>query len=673
MNSTMTIISNSIENDYYNKYYAKNEKRDKFILYFKKEENSMFRIGDKINILGEYSIPDTSRNYGGFNYRYYLNSIETYGTIKVKKYNLISDKTQNIIYILQNNITEKLNKLLSKNQAGILNGMLIGETNGISNEVIEDFKNSGITHLLAVSGSNIVLVIVISKFIFLKIFGKKYSWIFIISFIVFFVCISGASSSVVRAGLMAIFEIFAGLLIKKSNSINNLFLSAFVILLINPLSIINIGFILSFAGTIGILLISDLISQRLKEHIKFEMLLENLSITLSAQIILLPVMAYYFNSISLTSLITNLLVLPISSVLTVTGLILFILSIIYFPLAKLISIPLGYLIDYIMIIAKAYSKLSFFNFIVSTPNIFEIVLYYMIIWMLINRKNSLLKKVLVGIVIFLLVITKVYDIIPKSYVEVSCVDVGQGDCFFIETSKGKRILIDGGGSETSNYDVGKNILLPYLLDKGCKKIDLIFISHAHADHMDGIMTVIEKLKVSKVIIGVQDLNDTKIRALYEICKKRHVEIKTIIAGESLKIDDLIFDILYPAKNIKDDNINNLSLVIKMRYKSRSMLFTGDIETYGEDKIDANIKADILKVAHHGSNTSTSEHFLKKVLPQISIISVAKKNMYGHPNENVVERIKRFSNKLYMTKDSGEINIRIYKNSKIFIKERIKRK
>ena len=104
-----------------------------------------------------------------------------------------------------------------------------------------------------------------------------------------------------------------------------------------------------------------------------------------------------------------------------------------------------------------------------------------------------------------------------------------------------------------------------------------------------------------------------------------------------------------------------------------MLFTGDIETYGEDKIDANIKADILKVAHHGSSTSTSENFLKKVLPQISIISVAKKNMYGHPNENAVERIKRFSNKLYMTKDSGEINIRIYKNSKIFIKERIKRK
>lgn len=668
----MTIISNAIENDYYNKYYAKNEKRDKFILYFKKEENSMFRIGDKVNIFGEYTIPDIARNYGGFNYRYYLNSVDTYGTINVKKYNLISNKTKNIIYILQNNITENLNKLFSKNQAGILNGMLIGETNGISNEVIEDFKNSGITHLLAVSGSNIVLVIVISKFIFSKIFGKKYSWIFIISFIMFFVCISGASPSVVRAGLMAILEIFAGLLVKKSNSINNLFLSAFIILLINPFSIINIGFILSFAGTIGILLISDKISQRLKEHIRFEMLLENLSVTLSAQIILFPIMAYYFNSISLTSLITNLLVLPISSVLTVTGLILFILSIIYFPLAKLISVPLGYLIDYIMIIAKACSKLSFLNFTVSTPSVFEIILYYMIIWALINRKNNLLKRVLVGIIIFLIAITKVYDAIPKKYVEVSCVDVGQGDCFFIETSKGKRILIDGGGSETSSYDVGKNILLPYLLDRKCRKIDLIFISHAHTDHIDGIMTVIENLKVGKVIIGVQNLKDAKVEELYKICKKRHVEIKIVTAGESVKIDDLFFDILYPAINVKDDNVNNLSLVIKMRYKNRSMLFTGDIETYGEDKINVNIKADILKVAHHGSSTSTSEDFLKKVSPKISIISVAKKNMYGHPNENVVERLKRFSN-LYMTKDSGEINIRIYKNSRIFIKERIKRK
>lgn len=667
----MTIVSNVIENDYYNKYYAKNEEKDKFILYFKKEKNSKFKIGDKINIFGEYSIPDVSRNYGGFNYRYYLNSIETYGTIKVKKYDLISNKTKNIIYMLQNNITENLNKLLSKNQAGILNGMLIGETNAISDKVIDDFKNSGITHLLAVSGSNIVLVIVISKFIFSKIFGKKHSWVFIISFIIFFVCVSGASPSVVRAALMAILEIFAGLLIKKSNSINNLFLSALIILLINPVSIINVGFILSFAGTIGILLLSEQISKKLKKYIKIDMLLENLSVTLSAQIILFPIMAYFFNSISLISLITNLLVLPISSILTVMGLMLFALSTIYFPLAKLISIPLKYLINYIMIIAKACSKLSFLNITVSTPSVLEIILYYTIVWMIINRKKVVLKSGIVCVVVFLIIMVKVHDIIPKKYIEVSCVDVGQGDCLFIKTSKGKKILIDGGGSETSDYDVGKNVLLPYLLDRRCKKIDLIFISHAHADHIDGIMTVIENLKVRRVMIGVQNLNDEKIKKLYEICKKRDVEIKTIIAGESIKIDDLSFDILYPTRSVKDNNVNNLSLVIKLRYGSKSMLFTGDIETHGEDKIDANIKADILKVAHHGSNTSTSEKFLKRVLPQISIISVAKNNVYGHPNKAVVERIKRFSDKLYMTKDSGEINIRIYKNSKIFIKERIK--
>lgn len=667
----MTIVSNVIENDYYNKYYAKNEEKDKFILYFKKEKNSKFKIGDKINIFGEYSIPDVSRNYGGFNYRYYLNSIETYGTIKVKKYDLISNKTKNIIYMLQNSITENLNKLLSKNQAGILNGMLIGETNGISDKVIDDFKNSGITHLLAVSGSNIVLVIVISKFIFSKIFGKKHSWVFIISFIIFFVCVSGASPSVVRAALMAILEILAGLLIKKSNSINNLFLSALIILLINPVSIINVGFILSFAGTIGILLLSEQISKKLKKYIKIDMLLENLSVTLSAQIILFPIMAYFFNSISLISLITNLLVLPISSILTVMGLMLFVLSTIYFPLAKLISIPLKYLINYIMIIAKACSKLSFLNITVSTPSVFEIILYYTIVWMIINRKKVVLKRGIVCVVVFLIIMVKVHDIIPKKYIEVSSVDVGQGDCFFIKTSRDKKILIDGGGSETSDYDVGKNVLLPYLLDRRCKKIDLIFISHAHADHIDGIMTVIEKLKVRKVMIGVQNLNDEKIKKLYEICKKRDVEIKTIMAGESIKIDDLFFDILYPARSVKDNNVNNLSLVIKLRYGSKSMLFTGDIETHGEDKIDANIKADILKVAHHGSNTSTSEKFLKRVSPQISIISVAKNNVYGHPNKAVVERIKRFSDKLYMTKDSGEINIRIYKNSKIFIKECIK--
>lgn len=293
-NMKIIITSNNMETQYYNKYYAKNENNHKFIVYFKKSENSLFKIGDTIDIVGEYSLPNLSRNQGTFNYRYYLNSIDIFGTIKVNKYKLISNDTENIIYILQNVISEKFKKLFSQNEAGILKGMLIGDTAGITDEVTESFKNSGITHLLAVSGSNVALVIIIVKTIFSSLFGKRHLNIFAIIFIIFFVFLAGGSPSVMRAGLMAILEMIGEMLIKKSNSFNNLFMSAFIILVINPLSLINVGFILSFAGTIGILIISKKLEKRLEKYIRNKTFLENFCVTLSAQIVLFPIMAYFF-------------------------------------------------------------------------------------------------------------------------------------------------------------------------------------------------------------------------------------------------------------------------------------------------------------------------------------------------------------------------------------------
>lgn len=606
-----------------------------------------------------------------------------YGIIKVENYGLYLNKSKNIVYIIQNAINEKFEELFPQNQAGILNGMLIGETNSISKDVIEDFKESGITHLLAVSGSNVAMVIVISKLLFSRLFGKKYSQFFVIIFIILFVLISGASPSVLRAGLMAILDIVAGILVKKSNSFNNLFFSAFIIFLLNPFSLINVGFILSFAGTIGILTLSEPIQKVLQKFIKSEMILENASVTLSAQIFLLPIIAYFFNTVSIVSIFTNLFVLPIASILTVAGLITFIISLICFPIANIISVPIKYLINYIMFIANICSNIAIFNITVITPKLYKIIFYYMIVWVLTNKradmyineissKNKIVNKrnLIISIVILSCLINVFYKT-PKNYIEVSCIDVGQGDSFYIQTQNNKSILIDGGGSETSDYNVGENILLPYLLDRSCYKIDIIFVSHAHADHIDGVLTVIEKLKVGKVIIGPQNKDDEKILELYKMCRDKKVEIMSVSTGNVINFDNIKFEIIYPYKNAQEDNVNNLSLILKMKYANKSILFTGDIEGDSEEKIKGDIKADILKVAHHGSKTSTTENFLKRVSPQIAIISVAEKNIYGHPSAKVLERLSRYTNKIYMTKDSGEIRIRIYKNSKIFINECIK--
>ena len=246
-----TTISHITEGDYYYKYYVKNEEGDKFLIYIKKTTNDTeFEIGTRLNLIGKFELPDIARNKGGFNYRMYLNSNNVYGIIKIDKYTICNNKSNNIIYNLQNIIRNNFIKIFPKDYAGILNGMLIGDTSDISDEVSTYFEKSGITHLLAVSGSNVALVIAIAEFIFSRLVGKKYSPFFEIIFIVFFVLISGSSSSVVRAGIMAILNIIASLLIRKPNSINNVFTSAFLILLINPLAFANVGFILSFVGTL---------------------------------------------------------------------------------------------------------------------------------------------------------------------------------------------------------------------------------------------------------------------------------------------------------------------------------------------------------------------------------------------------------------------------------------
>lgn len=244
-----TTISHVTESEYYYKCYAKSEIGDKFLIYIKKNSNAKFEIGTKLNIKGEFELPDVARNKGGFNYRRYLNSNNVYGIVKVNKY-IFCGNSSNYIYKLQNLIRNNFLKIFPKDYAGILNGMLIGETSDISSDVSTYFEKSGITHLLAVSGSNVALVITIAEFIFSKLVGKKYSPYFEIIFIIFFVSIAGASASVVRAGIMAILYIIANLLIRKPNSINNVFTSALLILLVNPLTLANVGFILSFVGTL---------------------------------------------------------------------------------------------------------------------------------------------------------------------------------------------------------------------------------------------------------------------------------------------------------------------------------------------------------------------------------------------------------------------------------------
>ena len=239
--------------------------------------------------------------------------------------------------------------------------------------------------------------------------------------------------------------------------------------------------------------------------------------------------------------------------------------------------------------------------------------------------------------------------------EIHFVDVGQGDACLIITPLNKKILIDGGGSEFGSFNVGEKTLLPYLLDRRINKLDYIIISHFDSDHV----------RFYSIIIGKQFDSSKNYEEFLKLIKKNKINLYAVEIGRKIKIEEgLYFNVLWPdSKNIISENgINNNSLVFKMEYNKFSILFTGDIEKVAEEAIlkkykEANVlKSTILKVAHHGSKSSSIEEFLEKVKPKIALIGVGEKNTFGHPNVGVLKRLRKNNSKIYRTDLDGEITI-----------------
>lgn len=246
-----------------------------------------------------------------------------------------------------------------------------------------------------------------------------------------------------------------------------------------------------------------------------------------------------------------------------------------------------------------------------------------------------------------------------------------GDCTVIKSPMGRNIIIDGGNNQ--DYDYGQNVVVPYLLDRKITKIDFLMVSHFDSDHCGGLFSVVEELKVDTIIIGKQDTEYENCTEFLRLAKSKNINIIVVKAGDIVKIDkECYFQILWPDSTnmISDNGINNNSIVTKFVYNDFGMLFTGDIEEKAEQKIIDKYKntnllsANVLKVAHHGSKSSLIQEMINKISPEIAVIGVGKENKYGHPNSEVVDRIKNKGTIVYRTDLNGEIMLKVKRNSKI---------
>lgn len=704
------VDSNKEEKEYKDTYKIKTEYKDtNLILSVNKNKNIELEYGDKILIKGEFVEPSESRNYGGFDYKEYLKSIKIHGTIKADSIEILAKNSNNPIFTFANNINlkikENINKLIPEKYSAIFTGLILGDTSKVEEEINDDFKIANISHVLAISGMHITYIVIGIELLLKRGIGKRKTRIITIIILVMYMFITGFMPSVVRSSIMGIIMLISKLIHRKNDIWTSISLSLLILLIYNPFLILNVGLQLSYLGTIGIVCFNKNIynflrklkirNRKIKYRINRKFILfidkikEILSVTLSAQIVILPILLFNFNILGIYFFISNILVSVIIGPIIIVGFVCILISFISIEIAKILSIFMSVGIQ-ILISISEISHLPFSKIYIPTPKVWQIVIYYICvivinkIYMSFNLKEpdftsirirnlvALLKfkfrqnrkKVLKFLIVFVLLVF-ILNIIPKK-LKIHFVDVGQGDCTFITTPQNKTILIDGGGSMSEEYDVGKSTLLPYILDRGYTKLDYVFISHFDQDHVGGILTILEELRVGQVYISKQEQDSENYQKFLKIVEDKKIKVKVLKQGDCLKIEkNLYFDILWPIEEqIQENVLNNNAMVMKLRYGKFSMLFTGDIEAIAEEKIldfykekgESILKSDVLKVAHHGSKTSTTQSFFEKVNPKICLIGVGKNNMFGHPTAEVLERIN--GTKIYRTDENGEIILEV---------------
>lgn len=681
-----TIISD-IEEKEYNYIFTIKTKDDYFIVNLKKNKEEVnLEYGNKLQILGEYQEPNKARNYQGFDYKNYLKTNKIYGIIRVDSYANITIKQQKnlsnfklLIHKIREKLKQNIQKLLTEETYALGIGILIGDNSRINEKIVEDFKNSNLSHMLAVSGAHINYVVLTVSILFTKKrAGIKAQRVVTIMMMLFFMELTQMTSSVVRAGISCIIYMLASLLYRKADVINAMAISTLLILLNNPFKLFDIGFQLSYAGTLGIILFCKLINIPLKNKL-LKYLKDSIIISISANIFIIPIMMYQFNTISLTFILSNLLAGPLLGISIILEIIVLLISFMSINIAAIPAKVLNILLILIINIANWFSNIEISKIYVITPQIISIVAYYLICAAIILKKKN--RKIIVIIMLTVLIINLFPT--PKK-LRINFIDVGQGDSTLIRTETNKVILIDSGGSTaSSSFDVGNKVLLPYLLDRRIKKIDFIIVSHFDADHCQAFETVIDNINVRKVVVCKQSMITQEYLNIINKCKKKNIKIIVVERGDKLKIDKRTeFEILHPGERFLDDGkggLNANAIVCKMNYKLNngkifSILFTGDIEVEAEKELEQvygkKLKADILKVAHHGSKTSSREEFIKLVSPKIALIGVGENNKFGHPADITLERLEKENVKVYRTDQMGEVSITINKNGEIKVKTQI---
>jgi len=369
------------------------------------------------------------------------------------------------------------------------------------------------------------------------------------------------------------------------------------------------------------------------------------------------------------SIVSNIFIIPLTGIAVILGFVTFFIGLVSIFLAGIIA-NINYLVlNLITLIAKSFSSLPFAFIYVARPSIMVIILYYLMVFFIIemfyNKKLSqkIKKKAALIVLAVILLIIIVQIFYSADNLKVNFINVGEGDSILIEAPNKINILIDGGGTPQSDFDVGSKIVVPYLRRKGINEIDLLVLTHPHLDHLEGLLPVLMEFKVDMVLDSGLPCDSSEYKEFISLILKKGIPYHKAKAGDNFifsnNLEIFLLNPLYDSDFYEESDFNNASIVVKLFYKNADFLFTGDIEETAEKKLlvwQNILQSDILKVGHHGSTSSTNLQFLDKVNPSIAVITVGK-NHFGHPSQKTIERLEDKNIQIYRTDEDGTIIIR----------------
>jgi len=623
-------------------------------VYFKYKEKLFFFRGDFINIYARfYSIKRYDNFYKSFSDNYFL-SERISGLAYIKTMALVRKTgVKNPIYHLLSKYKYDFSRFLNKvrkdkQSVSIIKAMIIGERKGVPDNTKFLWKESGIYHLLAISGAHVGLLSLL-LFYLLKLFkiGKRKIYCFQIFFILSFLLFIGYNPPVFRASILIILYFIGKLLWRDVDILHLVSLSGIIYLILFPLSLLGIGFILTYYTTIFLILIFRKFSHLFFISLRVE---TSLYLVFFAFIISLPLNIYFFNYAPFGSVIINFIaffIIPLVLFFSFSSLLLFkISSVAAYYLIK----PAIFLINFINIVTDKIGSHLYIR-PVTPPFIFVLIsIGFLLSFVLTNKKRPVFFIIVILSLLFLTIFPEKRGGNPSVYF----LNVGQGDSAFVETASVK-FLVDCGGSYKKDNFVGEYIVSGFLFKHRVKHLNGIFISHFHPDHYYGCLRVIKNFNIDKIYIYNSKEDIDGFRELKAAVNKKRTKIILLKYGDKLKLGESRITILHPNKKIVEKADNNDSMVLKIVLNNSKILFTGDLEKEGEQEMlfrKENIKSDILKVAHHGSKTSSTEEFIKKVSPEFAVISVGKQNRYHLPSKGVLKRLKNTGVKIFLTSKKG---------------------